>query len=120
MHIPDGYLSPQTYLPLYAVAALALGAGLRRMRRELTGRHVPYLAMAAAFAFLIQMFNVPIPGGATGHADRTDEKVGQDQANQAGIKFSQNPVSAPLTQVTQTTVALGQLEDQLNLPAYAI
>lgn len=29
---------------------------------------MPYLALAAAFAFIIMMFNVPIPGGSTGHA----------------------------------------------------
>ena len=29
---------------------------------------MPYLALAAAFSFVIMMFNVPIPGGSTGHA----------------------------------------------------
>ncbi|MBU0488198.1 MAG: cobalt transporter CbiM, partial [Bacteroidetes bacterium] len=29
---------------------------------------IPYLGMAAAFVFIIMMFNVPIPGGTTGHA----------------------------------------------------
>jgi cobalt/nickel transport system permease protein len=68
MHIPDGYLSPQTYVPLYGVSALFWGIGLKKLKNELSTKEVPYLAMAAAFSFLVQMFNVPIPGGSTGHA----------------------------------------------------
>jgi cobalt/nickel transport system permease protein len=68
MHIPDGYLSPQTYVPLYGVSFLFLSVALKKMKKELSTKHVPYLAMAAAFSFLIQMFNIPIPGGTTGHA----------------------------------------------------
>jgi cobalt/nickel transport system permease protein len=68
MHIPDGYLSPQTYIPLYGVTATFLGVSLRKIRKELSTQQVPYIAMASAFSFLIMMFNVPIPGGTTGHA----------------------------------------------------
>ncbi|MGD0276429.1 MAG: cobalt transporter CbiM [Syntrophales bacterium] len=68
MHIPDGYLSPQTYIPLYGVSAIFLGVALRKVRNNLSVRQVPYIAMAAAFSFLIQMFNIPVPGGTTGHA----------------------------------------------------
>jgi cobalt/nickel transport system permease protein len=38
------------------------------LRKNLKDRQVPYLALAAAFSFVIMMFNVPIPGGSTGHA----------------------------------------------------
>ncbi|MEW5744213.1 MAG: cobalt transporter CbiM [Nitrospirota bacterium] len=68
MHIPDGYLSPQTYVPLYGASAVFLSIALKKMKKELAAKQVPYLAMAAAFSFLIQMFNIPIPGGTTGHA----------------------------------------------------
>ncbi len=68
MHIPDGYLSPQTYVPLYGVSALFWAMSLKKLRRELSEKEIPYLAMAGAFSFLIQMFNIPIPGGTTGHA----------------------------------------------------
>jgi len=68
MHIPDGYLSPQTYVPLYGASFVCWSVALRRMKKELSTKHIPYLAMAAAFSFLIMMFNVPIPGGTTGHA----------------------------------------------------
>ncbi len=65
MHIPDGYLSPQTYVPLYGISAIFWASALKRLKK---GISVPYLAMAGAFSFLIQMFNIPIPGGTTGHA----------------------------------------------------
>jgi cobalt/nickel transport system permease protein len=68
MHIPDGYLSPQTYVPLYGVSLVFWSVALKKLKKELSIKHVPYLAMAAAFSFLIMMFNVPIPGGTTGHA----------------------------------------------------
>jgi cobalt/nickel transport system permease protein len=40
----------------------------RKLRASLDARRVPLLAIAAAFSFVIMMFNVPIPGGSTGHA----------------------------------------------------
>lgn len=68
MHIPDGYLSPQTYIPLYGVSMAFWGIAVKKIKKEVSAKQVPYLAMAAAFSFLIQMFNIPIPGGTTGHA----------------------------------------------------
>ena len=68
MHIPDGYLGPQTYLPFWGAAIAMWGIGLKKVRNALSAKQVPYLAMAAAFSFLIMMFNLPIPGGTTGHA----------------------------------------------------
>jgi cobalt/nickel transport system permease protein len=68
MHIPDGYLSPQTYAPFYAVMIPYLGIAARKVGKSLRSRYVPLLALGAAFSFVIMMFNVPIPGGTTGHA----------------------------------------------------
>lgn len=68
MHIPDGYLSPQTFVPLYGASAVFWAIAIKKLKKELSDRQVPYLAMAGAFSFLIQMFNIPIPGGTTGHA----------------------------------------------------
>ncbi len=68
MHIPDGYLGPQTYIPMYAVFAGFISVAIKKLKEKLTTRFVPYLGMATAFTFLIMMFNVPIPGGTTGHA----------------------------------------------------
>ncbi len=68
MHIPDGYLSPQTYGPLFGVSFVFLSVALKKIKKDLSVKQVPYLAMAAVFSFLIMMFNIPIPGGTTGHA----------------------------------------------------
>src|SRR4030043_1449220 len=68
MHIPDGYLSPQTFVPLYGASFVFWAIALKKIKHELSARYIPYLAMAAAFSFLIMMFNIPIPGGTTGHA----------------------------------------------------
>src|SRR5512143_148661 len=68
MHIPDGYLGPTTYGILYLVMAPLWALASRFVRRTLKQRQVPYLALGAAFSFVIMMFNIPIPGGSTGHA----------------------------------------------------
>ncbi len=68
MHIPDGYLSPQTYITYFGVSIVCWSAALKKLKNELAVKQVPYLAMAAVFSFLIMMFNIPIPGGTTGHA----------------------------------------------------
>ena len=68
MHIPDGYLSPGTCVTMYAVMVPLWAASSRVMNKTLSAKQAPLLAMSAAFCFLIQMFNIPIIGGTTGHA----------------------------------------------------
>jgi len=68
MHIPDGYLSPKTYIPAFGVSLFFWGVAMRVVRKTLSSRSIPYLALSAAFSFLVMMFNVPEPGGTTGHA----------------------------------------------------
>ncbi len=68
MHIPDGYIGPQTYGAAYAVAVPFWVAASRILGKTLRSRQVPILALGAAFSFVIMMFNVPIPGGTAGHA----------------------------------------------------
>jgi cobalt/nickel transport system permease protein len=68
MHIPDGYLSPLTYGPFWGAALVFWSVALKKMKEKLSFKHIPYMAMGAVFSFLIMMFNIPIPGGTTGHA----------------------------------------------------
>ncbi len=68
MHIPDGYLSPSTCAVLYAGSAPFWYVALRRLKRWLNTRLIPLLSVFAAFSFLVMMFNLPLPGGTTGHA----------------------------------------------------
>jgi cobalt/nickel transport system permease protein len=68
MHIPDGYLSPATCAVTYAAALPFWIVAMRRLRDRLHTRTTPLLAAVAAFSFVIMMFNLPLPGGTTGHA----------------------------------------------------
>ena len=68
MHIPDGYLSPSTCAVLYAGSAAGWWSALRRLKRLLLARVIPLISVFAAFSFVVMMFNLPLPGGTTGHA----------------------------------------------------
>ncbi len=68
MHIPDGYLGPPTYVAAYAACAPLWATAARRVKGTIDARRAPLLAISAAFSFLVMMFNIPLPGGSTGHA----------------------------------------------------
>ena len=68
MHIPDGYLSPQTGGFFYLLMAPIWFLASRIVKKTLKAKQVPYLAFSACFVFVIMMFNIPMPGGSTGHA----------------------------------------------------
>jgi cobalt/nickel transport system permease protein len=68
MHIPDGYLGPVTCGAFYAAMVPIWAVASRKVKKTLAAKQVPLLAIGAAFSFVIMMFNVPIPGGTTGHA----------------------------------------------------
>lgn len=68
MHIPDGYLGPYTYIAFWIIMIPIWYYAGKKLSAELKSRQVPLLALSAAFTFVIMMFNVPIPGGSTGHA----------------------------------------------------
>jgi len=68
MHIPDGYLGPATSAVMYVAMLPIWAAASKIVKKTLKARQVPMLAIGAAFSFVIMMFNVPIPGGTTGHA----------------------------------------------------
>ncbi|ANK60551.1 cobalt transporter CbiM [Loigolactobacillus backii] len=70
MHIPDNYLSPTTcgtliavMTPIWTVSVLKVKAQIKEKKET-----IPLLGVAASLAFLIMMFNLPIPGGTTAHA----------------------------------------------------
>ena len=68
MHIPDGFLSPQTYLPAYAVCAGLWWVGIGRLRAALNEETLPYVAILTALSFVLMMVAIPLPGGTTVHA----------------------------------------------------
>lgn len=68
MHIPDGYLGPATYGAMFGIMVPIWAVASRKLNRTLKARQAPYLAIGAAFSFVIMMFNIPVLGGTTGHA----------------------------------------------------
>jgi cobalt/nickel transport system permease protein len=68
MHIPDGYLGPQTYIVLWLIMLPIWIVAARKVKRTLKTKQIPLLSLGAAFSFIIMMFNIPIVGGSTGHA----------------------------------------------------
>jgi len=68
MHIPDGYLSPQTCAVMYGIATPFWIIAAKKVKETLTTKTVPLLSVFAAFSFVIMMFNAPVPGGTTAHA----------------------------------------------------
>lgn len=68
MHIPDGYLSPQTCGVLGAASAVTAACSSYKTAKTIKAKYIPLLSIGAAFSFIIMMFNVPIPDGTTAHA----------------------------------------------------
>lgn len=68
MHIPDNYLSPQTCGVMAAAMVPVWAVSINKIKKDMPKAKIPMMGVAAAFSFLAMMFNVPIPGGTTGHA----------------------------------------------------
>lgn len=68
MHIPDNYLSPSTCAVMTAAVIPSWVHSVKKLKAELPKEKMVLLGVGAAFSFLGMMFNVPMPGGTTGHA----------------------------------------------------
>jgi len=68
MHIPDGYLSPQTDAVLGILSAITAAVAASKTASTVRAKYIPMLSVGAAFSFTIMMFNIPIPDGTTAHA----------------------------------------------------
>jgi cobalt/nickel transport system permease protein len=53
---------------MYAVTIPFWAFASWKMNKTLKTKQAPYLALGAAFSFVIMMFNIPIIGGTSGHA----------------------------------------------------
>lgn len=67
MHIPDGLISPQTYLPALALAVPLWVTAARRLHARMGDEMLPRLAVFTALAFLLSTLMLPLPGGTSGH-----------------------------------------------------
>lgn len=68
MHIPENYLSPATCGVLTAVMVPVWVHAVKNVKKELPKEKIAMIGVGAAFSFIGMMFNVPLPGGTTGHA----------------------------------------------------
>lgn len=67
MHIPDGFIAPHMYLPLYGLAAGLWAYGAKRVARELDESTLPWLASLTAASFALSFVALPLPGGTSAH-----------------------------------------------------
>ena len=67
MHIPDGFLSAQVFVPFWAIAVGGLSYTLKKTKQALKEKAIPLMGVSAAFIFAAQMLNFPIIGGTSGH-----------------------------------------------------
>lgn len=67
MHIPDGFLTVNTWIPAWLISIGGIGYCLKRTSRILKDRMVPLMGVMSAFIFAAQMLNFPVMGGTSGH-----------------------------------------------------
>lgn len=68
MHIPDGFIAPQMYVPAYVGAAALWFHCLRRVRQRLRDEAIPLMAVMTALVFVLMSVALPLPGGTSAHA----------------------------------------------------
>jgi cobalt/nickel transport system permease protein len=68
MHIPENYLSPATCAVMTVAMVPVWVHAVKKVKEDVPKAKMPLLGVGAAFSFLGMMFNIPIPGGTTGHA----------------------------------------------------
>lgn len=68
MHIPDNYLSPANCAVMGAAMIPVWTIAVKKVKKEVTKKKMPLMGIGASLSFLTMMFNVPLPGGTTGHA----------------------------------------------------
>lgn len=67
MHIPDGYIGPQTYGAAYAIMLPVWAIASKILKKTLNRKQVPLLALGAAFSFVVMFLNVPVLARLTAH-----------------------------------------------------
>ncbi len=65
MHIPDGFISPQTYLPALAVCGVLWAVARKKI--ALDAEKIPFIAGVSAISFTLMLIALPLPGGTSVH-----------------------------------------------------
>ncbi len=67
MHIHDGFLAVNTWVPTWIISIGGLGYCIRRVSDILKDKMIPLMGVLAAFIFAVQMLNFPVAAGTSGH-----------------------------------------------------
>lgn len=67
MHIPDGFLSANIWIPTWLVSIGGLMFCIKKTKEVLKERMIPLMGVVSAFIFAAQMLNFPVIGGTSGH-----------------------------------------------------
>jgi len=67
MHIPDGFIDPQTSAIFAGISAVGVAAALKGAREQLDEKTAPLAGLTAVFIFAVQMLNFPVAAGTSGH-----------------------------------------------------
>jgi len=67
MHIPDGFLAANTWVPAWIISIGGIGYCIRKVGQLLKDRVIPLMGVMSAFIFAAQMLNFPVAGGTSGH-----------------------------------------------------
>lgn len=67
MHIPDGFLTVNTWFPAWIISIGGIWYSIRKVMGKLKDKTVPLMGVTAAFIFAAQMLNFPVAGGTSGH-----------------------------------------------------
>ena len=67
MHIPDGFLAANTWVPAWILSIGGLGFCIKKAQEALKEKLIPLMGVVAAFIFAAQMLNFPVAGATSGH-----------------------------------------------------
>lgn len=67
MHIPDGFLTANTWVPAWIISIGGIGFCLNKTKQILKDKMIPLMGVMSAFIFAAQMLNFPVLGGTSGH-----------------------------------------------------
>lgn len=67
MHIPDGFLAMNTWIPTWLISAGGIAYSVKKASQLLSDKMIPLMGVMSAFIFAAQMLNFPIAGGTSGH-----------------------------------------------------
>ena len=65
MHIPDGFISPQTYIPVMGITVALWYMAFKKAKLE--SDQISFLATLSALSFVLMLITIPLPGGTSAH-----------------------------------------------------